>query len=543
MNKENQEANSKHENQYIKYQKWDKSNGFTSEYRADDSDITFIHGVVNSEDFKANISGVDGLIERGLISDLLIDSSLYNYIAGIVEAKMFQQVVHKVLFAVVHKLWSENKMFDVYNILPQARVYFQNIVNHKKYNALEKAEAEYYLNEEALDELTMKLLDRINMPTEEEVKEKANAIREGWMAKQLLKKFSQTLLGIRKKRNIYSVLEHLKTTIENLTTVPGDDNTTIKQLAPAFLQAVNERIENKHISNKFKSGFTGIDQLAPLKKTHLRVIGARPAMGKTALMLIYALAVAKTGAPVRIYSLEMSQFELIARWCQYLIGISSERILDGEITKDEFALVQTVAAALEILDIKIDDDTFSIEEMVRQLRYEQFTDGVVIADFIQMAKTEQRITDRADKVTHIVIESKIAAKRHNSCWIWLSQLTKEVESRKDKRPFASDLLYGSGLEQTANVIEVLFREEYYLGSDAILKRPDLVDKGEVIVRKHRGGSVGTVDLDFVTGCWESDYLNDLYGFDFKNTSAVQQGFQDMIQELGESGMPVDDLPF
>jgi replicative DNA helicase len=483
-----------------------------------------------------NVSGVDKLLERGLISDLMIDPMLFGKVGHLLKASMFQVIAHRVLFSVIAQKYNADQVFDAQNVLTGARAYFQNISNHKYFSELEKQEAEYYLNEANLDDLVLFLLNKPNDPDEEALIQKANEIRENWMAKKLLVDYSKAIRSIRNKRNIHGVIVKLRADLDEITSVSNNSETDIKEIGPEFLKEVHHLMHNPKNSNKFKSGFKELDKKAPLKKTKLHVIGARPAMGKTSMMLTHALAAAKSGTPVRIYSLEMSKFELVARFCQYLNGIPAAKISDGDLTEGSFKLVQQVIAALEELDIKIDDDTYTIEEISRQLRNEDFSDGLILADYIQIAKTLEKQLSKDLRIENVARDSKIIAKRHNSCFVWLSQLTKEVESRKDKRPLVSDLWYGSALEQAADVVRMLYRDDFYMNQKDRMEKPHLLGTGEDILRKNRGGGLSTIDLEFKDGMWISDYLDDLYQL---NLQPIPQLEISSELENGEQ----EDLPF
>lgn len=246
------------------------------------------------------------------------------------------------------------------------------------------------------------------------------------------------------------------------------------------------------------TGFTFLDRLlGGLQKSDLIILAARPSMGKTSLALNIAQNAAKRyGARVGIFSLEMSNEQLVQRLLSMETGIDSHRLRLGQVHDDEWPILLEAANLLANTAIFIDDTPAAtvneIRTKCRRLYAEHGLDLVLI-DYMQLmsgASGGGRDANRQQEISFISRSLKGLARELNVPVIALSQLSRAVESRSDKRPMLSDLRESGSIEQDADVVLFIYREDYYI------EDTDRQNIADVIVAKHRHGSTGTISLYF-----------------------------------------------
>ena len=232
-----------------------------------------------------------------------------------------------------------------------------------------------------------------------------------------------------------------------------------------------------------------------LNKSDLLLVAARPAMGKSAFALNIALNVARTyKKTVAMFNLEMSREQLVMRLLANESWVDSKKLATGKLTDDEWSKISLGAAALSQTDIRIDDNpSITVAEMNAKLRRLDNL-GLVIIDYLQLMQSSgygKANENRVQVVGDISRSLKIMAKELNVPVLCLSQLSRAVESRQDKRPIMSDLRESGAIEQDADSVMFLYRDEYY--------NENTEDKGvaECIVSKNRHGETGTVKLQWI----------------------------------------------
>ena len=239
------------------------------------------------------------------------------------------------------------------------------------------------------------------------------------------------------------------------------------------------------------TGFSGVDRiLVGMGEGDLVIVGARPGMGKTAFAMNIAVSAAKrTKKKVCIFSLEMSPEELATRMISSEGLIDSYHLRSGEITDDEWEKIARASTILNDTKILIDGTSgVTISGMRSKLRREAADLGLIVIDYLQLMEAEDRKNDnRVQQVSAISRGLKLMAKEFGVPIVCCAQLNRSTEGRGEKRPTLSDLRDSGAIEQDADCVMFLYREDYY---DA--KNP--VSKAEVIIAKNRHGSVGTVEL-------------------------------------------------
>ncbi|HBN29939.1 MAG TPA: replicative DNA helicase [Rhodobacteraceae bacterium] len=302
----------------------------------------------------------------------------------------------------------------------------------------------------------------------------------------------------------------------------------------SFLHAVTDAVNVANAAYQREGGMAGVStglddmdkKLGGLHKSDLLILAGRPSMGKTSLATNIAYNIAKKykkgllpdgsegaveGGVVGFYSLEMSSEQLAARILSEASEVPSDQIRRGDMTEAEFRRFVEAAKRLESCPLFIDDTpALPISTLAARARRLKRTHGldVLIVDYLQLVRGTGRSENRVNEISEITQGLKAIAKELEIPVIALSQLSRQVENREDKRPQLSDLRESGSIEQDADVVMFVFREEYYVerekpSDDKLAEMADwqarmerLHGKAEVVIGKQRHGPIGTIELSF-----------------------------------------------
>lgn len=263
------------------------------------------------------------------------------------------------------------------------------------------------------------------------------------------------------------------------------------------VQVINELSLNDGDITGVATGLSTIDlKLSGLQPAQLILLAARPAMGKTALGLTMAWNAAKEGKSVAFFSLEMSTLQLNYRLLSMVSMIDLEQVMNGRIKDDEWELLFRATKEIAQKDIYVDETPgITLSEMrskLKRLKAEVGVDLVVI-DYLQLMQADGRQENRQNEIASISRGLKSLSKELNCPILSLAQLSREADKRADHKPILSDLRESGAIEQDADVVMLLYREDYYDEEE----NPNIA---KVIVAKHRNGATGTLDLFFNKPC-------------------------------------------
>ncbi|HEX4480482.1 MAG TPA: replicative DNA helicase [Rudaea sp.] len=261
-------------------------------------------------------------------------------------------------------------------------------------------------------------------------------------------------------------------------------------------QILHQRYESKGAVTGLATGFADLDELtAGLQPSDLIIVAARPSMGKTALAVNFAEhAAMKSKKAVAIFSMEMSASQLAFRLISSLGRINQQHLRTGDIQEEEWPRVTSAITMLSDAKIFIDDtpalSPAELRARARRLKREHDL-GLIVIDYLQLMQVPGNKENRATEISEISRGLKALAKELNIPVIALSQLNRSLEQRTDKRPVMADLRESGAIEQDADVILFIYRDEYY--------NPESSDKGlaEIIIGKQRNGPTGTTKLTFL----------------------------------------------
>lgn len=273
----------------------------------------------------------------------------------------------------------------------------------------------------------------------------------------------------------------------------------VKPVAEQVLAKVKEFASREtHALTGLATGFRELDQMTSgLQPTDLIIVAARPSMGKTALCLTLAQnAAIREKATVAVFSLEMSKEQLVMRMLSSEARVDAHRFRNGFLSREEWVRLAGAIGTLSDANLFIDDSpAISVLEMrakARRLMAEQKRLDLVVVDYLQlMSGSSGRIESRQQEVSQISRELKTLAKELNVPIVALSQLSRAPEARNPPRPLLSDLRESGSIEQDADVVAFIYREEYYNQTD------ENAGLAEILVSKQRNGPTGTVKLAFL----------------------------------------------
>lgn len=413
--------------------------------------------------------------EENVLGSILLDPDAIPRIAGIIEPDSFYIQTHRIIFSAANELYNRGKTTDLTSIASAL----------ENSSQLEKIGGRARLAE-LIDSVisTASVKDAAKLIAEKHTRRKLAALAEDLVRKAYDKSVQTSDLVDEAEKQVLS-----------LCTKISDEGPrwSGESLAKVFDQITISSGEES--GPGIPTGFGDLDhQTQGLQRTDLVILAARPAMGKTAVALNIARNVARSGKAVVIFSLEMSQEQLMGRLIAIETGIETSRQRNGRLRREEWGLLAQGVSSLARIPIAINDKSHtSVGEMKAQCKKiaaELGQDlGMVIVDYLQLM--EGRGSDnRVQEISRITRRLKGMAKDLNVPVMALSQLSRGVEQRTNKRPMLSDLRESGSIEQDADMVFMLYRDEYY--------NPETPDRGitEVIIAKSRHGSVGTVRLLF-----------------------------------------------
>ena len=418
------------------------------------------------------------IAEQSLLGSVLIDPASLNEIADLVNSNDFYISEHTQIYLAMHELFLTNNEIDIVTLIDM-------LVTKGIYD---KSGGEDYIR--ALAE---------TVPSSLNIKDYARIVKEKSVLRQLIAvcgEINDTAYS--EQESTTHILDYAQNKI--FAIAQGRDTKNFRHIRDVLGEVYNTLHElntNKEATKGTSTGFSGLDNvLAGMGKSDLILIGARPGMGKTSFTLNVATNVAaQTGKTVCIFSLEMSAEQLVSRILSSEAMIDSRSLRTGELKPDEWEKLAEASSRLAGCDILIDDTPgISVTGMKAKLRRVKDL-GLVAIDYLQLMQSDRRTDNRVQEVADISRGLKIMAKELNVPVICCAQLSRGPESRNDKKPMLSDLRDSGAIEQDADVVMFLYRDEYYkTDNDPQAQESNIA---EVIIAKNRHGAVGTVKMGWI----------------------------------------------
>lgn len=423
--------------------------------------------------------------EQAVLGAMLIDKEAIAKATEVLSADDFYREAHRVIFSAMLELYNKNEAVDMVTVTEIL----------KRDNKLEDIGGIAYITS-----LANVVLTAAN------VKYHAEIVAEKSVLRQLVRVSTEiAAMGYEANEDVGTLLDTAESRILEISNrKKKNDFTAINDILMDSVQSIESLLQNKGGLTGLPAGFADLDKLTSgLHPSDFIILAARPSMGKTALALNIVQNVALRahkvigGEPrsVAFFSLEMSKEQLVNRMLCAEAGIDSQRLRVGEMHDEDWKHLWDACDTMSRAKIYIDDTAgitaMDMRSRARRLKAEHGLDLIVV-DYLQLMQGSGKRNnsgDRQQEVSEISRSLKALARELDVPVLALSQLSRSVESRQVKRPMLSDLRESGSLEQDADIVAFLYREDYY--------NPETENKHtELIIAKHRNGPVDTVNLFF-----------------------------------------------
>lgn len=415
--------------------------------------------------------------ERSVLGAAMLSKDALSDIIELVRPEDFYDGANKDIFTVMMDLFREDKPVDIVTVCDEMK-------NRK---ILEKAGGRSYVASLSSE-----------VPSATNASEYARIVAE----KASLRKLILTAEEIREKgfdenEDPGEILNYAEQSIFGIAqSRQSHDYTPLKEVLFTDIDMLDEAVRNQGKITGVTTGFRELDKVTyGLHKSDLVILAARPAMGKTAFALNIAQnAAVKGGASVLIFSLEMSKEQLGQRLLAMEARVEMENIKKGNLDREDWDRIMLAADTLSKASINIDDtpdlSVFEIKNKCRRLKTEKGLDLVVI-DYLQLMKSDGRSESRQQEISNLSRYLKLLAREMDCPVLVLSQLSRMPEQRPNHRPMLSDLRESGAIEQDADIVIFLYRDDYYNEES---EKPGIC---EVNLAKHRSGPTATIELTWV----------------------------------------------
>ena len=438
--------------------------------------------------------------ESSVLGGLLLDNAAWDRVSDLLTLSDFYRYEHRMVFGAMSALINANKPADVITV-------FEQLQGQGK---AEEIGGLAYLNSLAQ-----------YVPSAGNIRRYAEIVRDRAILRKLVSATDEISTNAfnPKGRPVAAILDDAEQKIFNI----GEEGARTKQgfqamdtLVVALLDRVQEMADNPNDVTGVPTGFYDLDRLtAGFQAGDLIVLAGRPSMGKTALAINIAEHVAlNEGLPVAVFSMEMGAAQLAVRIVGSIGRIDQSHLRTGKLTDEEWPRLTEAIEKLRIISLHIDETagltSAELRANARRLSRQCGKLGLIVVDYLQlMSGSSSNDENRATELGEISRGLKTLAKELQCPVIALSQLNRSVETRPDKRPMMSDLRESGAIEQDADIIMFIYRDEYYT-KDAC-KEPGVA---EIIIAKQRNGPTGMVKLAFLKPITKFESLASRGGGDF-----------------------------
>ncbi|MBF0455769.1 MAG: replicative DNA helicase [Magnetococcales bacterium] len=418
--------------------------------------------------------------EQSVLGAILLDNDVMDQVADILTPDDFYRGAHRVIYQAMKSVLERGDPADPV-LLNQ---------HLEKKNELDSVGGGSYLAQ---------LLETV--PTTANAKSYARLVRDKAVLRELARQATAISEAVFEgEKPVDEILEDAEKQIFDV----GENRTQrrsnyfdMKTVIMPVIAKIEELMQRKESITGVPTGFTDLDRMmAGLQPSDLIILAGRPAMGKTSFaMNVVANAAIKYQAPVGVFSLEMSKEQLVVRLLSSLGSIDAQGLRNGHLQNEEYGQLVQASDTLSKAPIYVDDtpavSIMALRAKARRLKREKDIQLVVI-DYLQLMRGEDGTENRVQEISEISRGLKALAKELNIPVIALSQLSRKVEERPNKTPVLSDLRESGAIEQDADIVMFVFREEVYKENDPALK-----GLAEIIIAKQRNGPIGRIPLTFM----------------------------------------------
>ena len=412
--------------------------------------------------------------EQAVLGSMLTDKDAVNAAIETLKEDAFYREDNRAIYQAIVNLYSKSEPIDIITLKDEL----------ESMDKFEQVGGFEYL---------ASLPDKV--PTTANVQKYIKIVEEKSILRNLIKTANEIIeLGYDPAEDVEDIMDGAEKKIFDIMQSKNQKGyTPIKDVLVESFTKLEELYNRKQHITGVPTGFSELDyKTAGLHGSELILVAARPAMGKTAFALNLATNAALRGnAPVAIFSLEMSKDQLVNRILCSEAMVDSNKVRTGKLGEDDWVKLAGAIGPLSEAEMYIDDtpgiSVMEIRTKCRKLKMEKNI-GLVVIDYLQLVQGNKRTASREQEISEISRSLKILAKEINVPVIALSQLSRAVEQRPDHRPMLSDLRESGAIEQDADIVMFLYRDDYYN------KESEKKDIAEVIIAKQRGGQTGTVEL-------------------------------------------------
>ena len=474
----------------------------------------------------------DTELEAAVLGALMLEKNAYPAICDIIKPACFYNTQHKLIYEAIQALGSQNHPIDMLTVTEQLRAN----------GTIDEVGGAAYIAQ-----LTSSVTSAANLEYH------ARIVSQKYIARELISYSSQIQkLAFDDSFDVLDVLQEAESKLFELSNNNAKkDFTQVSPVVDEALKKIEEASNRKSGLSGLASGFDKIDKITSgWQNSDLIIIAARPAMGKTAFVLSMAVNMAvRNDQPVAMFSLEMSNLQLVNRLISNVCELEGSKIKSGHLSNIEFAQLVNNTMQLKSAPLYIDDtpslSVFELRTKARRLVREHGV-KIIIIDYLQLMNASgMKFGSREQEVSTISRSLKQLSKELNIPIIALSQLNRNVDSRmsgeesKNKRPQLADLRESGAIEQDADIVCFIHRPEYYLHNSHDGDGKDIRGLAEFIIAKHRSGAVDTVDLRFTDKFARFDNWTDSIGV----TETVTHESRMNSEEPSTSGSDMNDSPY
>ena len=414
--------------------------------------------------------------EQAVIGSMLIDPACIAEVIELLRPDDFYAEEHQRIFETIYSMFNSALKIDPVTVL-------------------DRLKAQGYYDEAGGRAYLMQLMEVT--PTSANVKEYAAIVRDKSMLRAIANAAGEiqnlAFAGAGSASEIAELAEQKIYNVRQGREIKGLSH--IKSVIMDLYAQLDERSRSDSDIPGLSTGFRDLDvALTGLNKSDLILVAARPGMGKTAFALNLALNAAKaSGKDVAVFQLEMSKDQLASRFLASEALLDSHKLKTGNLNPDDWMKIARATSVLAKTHIYVDDNpAITVAEIKAKCRRLGEELGLIVIDYIQLMQTGgRRSENRVQEVAEISRSLKIMAKELNVPVVCLSQLSRAAEQRADKRPMLSDLRESGAIEQDADIVMFIYRDDYY---DA---ESDDKNVAEIIIAKNRHGATGTVELQWI----------------------------------------------
>ncbi len=415
--------------------------------------------------------------EMAVLGSMLLEDNAISHAVELLDEKAFYKDAHKKIFSTIVDIYSENKPVDLITTTERlkTRKFFDDVGGASYLASLTQA-----------------------MPTAANISHYARIVREKYIMRSLITTGTQIVTeAYEADANTEELLDRSEKLIFDITSRKSESSSVpIKEIIKESIEAIDGLYQRKEHITGIATSFHEFDIMtAGLQSSDLIIVAGRPSMGKSALATCIAEHAGMVQkVPTVIFSLEMAKEQLVQRMLCSYARVDFHKVRTGFLSQSDWPKLTDAAGKLAESPIFIDDtpsiSALELRAKARRLK-SQHNIGLVIVDYLQLMRTTRNMDNRQQEISEISRSLKALAREINAPVMAMSQLSRAVEARADRRPQLSDLRESGAIEQDADVVILLLREEYY--------NPTPENRGiaELIVAKQRNGPVGSLNLAFI----------------------------------------------